>query len=349
MDINNAFNKLPTLNKNDRILLLTHTDMDGSGPAVLLKLLFPEINIIHCSNSTMSETIKNNITNSEYADMYDKIIACDISCSEEDAEIINAHENSRKLILLDHHKSASYLNKYDWAVVAVEYIHNSLRNYNRDLANAAHSSGTSIMFDYLCCNTEKDVNLSPILTTTVRKFVNLIAEYDTWDWVTLLDRKSDCERLNSIFYIYRSEVFERKMTERLKNDEIFLPIDDELIEIENSKIDDHLKCIAKYFKKSTAVINDKSYSIVHCVCTKYATQTFDLMKTNYPDADLYIINYGLGISIRATRSDIDVSEIVSKFKGGGHFGAGGFTIPYEKQKAYLELALEATITDEENS
>ena len=67
------------------------------------------------------------------------------------------------------------------------------------------------------------------------------------------------------------------------------------------------------------------------------------MKETYPTIDLHIINYGTGISIRSIKDDISVGDITAAFGGGGHKGAGGFRINFEKQKEYLEEVFESPI------
>ena len=52
---------------------------------------------------------------------YNKIFITDISVSEEIAERIEA-EAPESFQLLDHHKSALWLNKYNWAKVSAEYV-----------------------------------------------------------------------------------------------------------------------------------------------------------------------------------------------------------------------------------
>lgn len=347
MNNTSIFNKLPSLSLSDNVLLLTHTDMDGSGPAVLLSMILKNLTVVHCPNSSMSETIKNNIINNDYADRYNKIIVCDISCSAEDAEIIDTNKNSEKLILLDHHKTAMSLNKYNWAVIEPDYVQGSTRYTNNNIIAMTHSSGTSLIFDYLCCKTDEYgrcliKNLSDKIQPIVKDFVNIVTEYDTWDWVNVFNKKPDCETLSTLFSIYRSEIFEQIMIDHLNSGMIISDQDRMLLRIEASKIDEHLKCIQRYLKPATLSLTTNNetitYSMIYCICNKYMPQTFDLMKTSYPDTDIYVINYGLGVSVRTTKSDIDVSQIVSMFGGGGHIGAGGFPIPAEKQKAYLASA-----------
>lgn len=57
---NELFGKLAKVNKDDRILLLTHDDADGAGAEIVLRCMFPDKNIkvVHLSNGVMSGRVK---------------------------------------------------------------------------------------------------------------------------------------------------------------------------------------------------------------------------------------------------------------------------------------------------
>lgn len=64
------------------------------------------------------------------------------------------------------------------------------------------------------------------------------------------------------------------------------------------------------------------------------------MRETYPEIDLFIINYGTGISIRSDKENINVGKIVKTFGGGGHKGSGGFKLSKEKSRIALRKAQE---------
>ena len=184
--------KAPDIKKDSKILLLTHSDMDGAGTGILTKLAFKDVDIIHCSNGIMSRKIVDIITNDETFDKYDFVLACDISCSKEDTKIINESKNKNKLFILDHHSTASYLDKYNWAFIEPKMIKDSFltklykTEYNVDISKG-HSSGTSLMYDFLEAKDLLDERYcSPMSTLQVMTL--LISGYDTWDWMDLLDK-----------------------------------------------------------------------------------------------------------------------------------------------------------------
>ena len=119
--------------------------------------------------------------------------------------------------------------------------------------------------------------------------------------------------------------------------------DNLLLELEQHRIQTHLESIKKCINTGNIIINGKMYSCVFCTNSQYMSETFEFMKNEYENYDLYFINYGTGISFRATKEEINVANIVKIFGGGGHPGAGGTKIPFDIQKDYLEKILNATI------
>lgn len=344
MNKETLFSKLNKPKLTDNILLLTHTDMDGSGASIILKSIFPSVTVKYCSNGTMSNDIKEAVFDTE--NNYDYIFACDISCTEDDAIEINNHPNHVKLSVIDHHLTAIGLNKYEWACVEPNLLEDSYRKQYYPENVSGLSSGTSLMYDFMeYCNLLTNVTNVEFMKT----IVHMIAAYDTWDWVTVFNKNKDIETLSTLFDIYLSERFESKILNSISNilsteDDIFDDTDRLLLEIEKDKIDIYLKNIAKAFHTGTIKLSEIEYTIVFCTSDKYLQDTFESMKSLYPNYDMYIINYGTGIALRAVKDDINVGLIAKEFGGGGHPGAGGFKIPLKNQIKVIETAFASEIT-----
>ncbi|MBO5435920.1 hypothetical protein J6A31_09010 [bacterium] len=341
-----AFNKLPRPSTiNDNILLLTHIDADGAGATIITKSIFNNVTTKHCSNATMSKDILDNITSDEN---YDIIIACDISCDELTGAIINKYlsENpNRKFVLIDHHMTAQTLNKYDWACVHPDMIDDSFRKDLYPSNKNGLSSGTGLLYDYMDYFTFTDYVRNDRL---LKHLVHLISAYDTWDWVNVFNSNTEFKTISSLCMLYGIDLFEEEMIQRINSPDIstdnYITATDELlIKIENNKIQEYIKSISKCFTAATMYLQNELYTFVFCSADKYHAEVFEAMKQNYPNKDLYIINYGNGISIRSVKPHINVGELVKPFSGGGHPGAGGFKIPFEAQKHYLELAMGTAI------
>src|SRR5699024_10962078 len=118
MHLKELFQTIPKLQSDKKICLLTHNDADGSGCAILIRYLFPDADIIHCSNQNASKTIRDLLLSDEKRTAYDFILATDISVTEQDAVRLNgAFRYTRKFLMLDHHTSALSLNQYKWAII----------------------------------------------------------------------------------------------------------------------------------------------------------------------------------------------------------------------------------------
>ena len=346
------FSKLKKVSKHDKVLLITHNDLDGAGPAILFSVVLGKENveIRHCGNGPMSYLIKNAVLNE--ADNYNKIIATDISVNEIDAEIINTSRNIDKFILIDHHSTAMFLNKYDWAVVESSLIEDSFRaDYykNIDENKPRSSSATSLVYDYL-----DYIGLTNNINTELREFVHNIATYDTWDWINTFNNKKECYDLNLLFFIYGSTLFDEKFTEHFSKSasktsffldnqqDDFDKINKTLLEVEVAKRSNFLKYVSKNFKVGSIEIGDKKYSMCMWVGNTYMNDVFLLMKEKYPQKDLYIINYGTGIGLR-TDTNIDVGQLAKMFRGGGHKEAAGIKISDLSQIKYTQSALHGVI------
>lgn len=346
MNKETAFKNLITPNHNDKILLLTHNDADGSGASIVIKSIFPNVTTKHCTNSNMSYEIKNAVCNE--SDNYDFIFACDISCNEDDATIIQSDPNHKKLLILDHHITAEHLNKYSWAFIESNIIDDSRLTAYYPNNILGKSSGASLMFDYMDYNgfTKHVKNIYLLI-----EIVHLIAAYDTWDWVNVFEKDIIFEQFNILFNIYKPDMFEEKMLEHINSSStsVFDETDKLLLKIENNRINDYLSNIQKSFTTGNMMLAEKYHSIVFCTTDNYLSQTFELMKTQYPDYDIYLINYGTGIALRATKPDINVGKIAKMFGGGGHPGASGLKIPFEYQKELIEKTFSSTLYVDEKT
>ncbi len=338
-----AFSKFKAPNKIGNTLLLTHTDLDGSGPVMLLSTIFPNLTVQHCSNNTMSYDIKNAVCNPHVSQQYANIFAVDISCNEEDAVKINTNPNNKKLILLDHHQTASHLNQYKWATVCVEELKDSYRQTYYPEESTALTSGTALLYNFLeYSNMFKDCK--NINMEHMQKAVHIIAAYDAWDWYNVFEKSPYIQQLNKLHQIYGCNRMEKKLLEYVtSNAELYNSTDQLLLDIHQEKIDNYLDAIENCFKTGNLIMNNKYYSIVFCNTHDYPAETFERMKENYPDYDLYMLNYGTGISMRATKDDINVGALLKGLGGGGHAGAGGIKIEQDLQRMLIEQTLQAQL------
>lgn len=337
------FSKFKCPKQDDEILLLTHTDLDGSGPVLLLKCIFKNLTIRHCSNKEMSWCIKNAVCNPMVSKEYNTIFACDISCSKDDAIKIQNNPNHNKLIILDHHASASYLNVYTWACIEPNLIDDSYRKKLYPENANGLSSGTSLMYDFLDYNNL--INNIPNLKLT-QQLVQMIAAWDTWDWSNIFGKDKSYTYLDILFDMYGMIYLEQKIFDKINDascTNIFDETDNMFLNIAETKIQTYLKSIQHGIKTGNLCINQKMYSCVFCAANEYMADVFDCMEELYPDYALYFINYGTGLSFRTTNSDINVGQILAPLGGGGHPGAGGIKIAFDTQQSAIEKTLQSTL------
>ena len=341
------FTKLPIIKHDDKILLLTHTDLDGEGAVILLNSLFENVTVKRCSNAVMDKEIRNAIQ-PEIINNYDKIVICDISCTKETADLIRYNPYMDKIILIDHHKTAMYLNNYPFAVVYSDMVSDSFRAdiyYDENDWPNAHSSATGLLYDYLDItgHTARFGN-----RYLARLFTHLVSCYDTWDWVNIFNKTETAPiALNNLFHIYGHKLFDEHMIDKLtdkKATDLIDETDTLLLKIDQYKREETIEKASKSIKTGILTIDNKTYSIAICFINEHMNSVFEYMKTEYPDTDIQIIITPRSINMRTAKNDIDISVIAKQAGGGGHPQASGITIDYRDQMDFIANAMNATIT-----
>lgn len=239
-----------------KTLLLTDSDMDGLGSAVLAKAFK-----INYDDIKFTIPIKmNNEKTLNLVKSFDKITITDLSFNEEFMEKLK----EKDITVYDHHITSSYLN-----------------NHNKYPGSISDSSrcGTKLYFDEVIIKQyHKQVNKSAI------KFVELVDTYDRWQQQSPL--WDDACKLNRIYLYYRNypSEFINYYAERIKNNDFEFNDEDEeksniiLEEIKNAyefsktnmKIyenDDGKYGVSYYIKYCSEVGNDliKNYNLTHII------------------------------------------------------------------------------------
>ena len=125
-------------------LLLTHTDLDGVGAAVVWTAATGAPYRI-VENGEVDQAVAQALTDA------DEVVLADHSIAETTVPLVEAHlAEGHRFQLLDHHKSALPLARYPWATVDVE------------------RSGTGLLFDYLG------------RPEPLREFAELVEDHDLW-------------------------------------------------------------------------------------------------------------------------------------------------------------------------
>lgn len=298
---------------NLRVMLFTHDDLDGAGPAIIAKKFFGDrVKVVHCSNDTVNDKVKKFLEKKEYEN-YDLIFIVDMSVTYEIAVMIDTCIKD-KIFLLDHHKTAVALkNQYDWAEVCVTY------------PNGKAASGTSLFYDFMRMHYD---------IPKCNHFVDLIRQYDTWEWFA--NNNMDAKRLANLFSIYGLSEFVRRFVDKDITEFEFSEIENQILDMEAKRIQTYMDEACK----TLIPYEFNGYKIAVTFAELYTSELGNYICNNHPEYDFaLIINLGRSVSLRTVKEDVDVSAIAKLFGGGGHKKASGFPIPTGLQDEVIKKIL----------
>lgn len=295
-----------------RIKLFTHTDLDGVGCAVLAKLAWGNnVDIDFCSTGNIDEKVQEFITMYKDDD-YEQVFITDLSINDEIALTINVSKILRdKFVIIDHHKTALWLNDYKFAEVVVE-----------NSQTGEKESGTSLFYRHLIFDIN-DLQITP----TIDNFVNMVRRYDTWEWT---DGKNDNveKDLNTIFNYYGIVEFLEKMVTRLQCPTTYpniITMDEQIVlKVKYKDEKDYIDDVES--RMEISIIGHHTVGIVYA--SRYLSIVGNTICKRHPNID-YIIMIDMEsgkYSLRAVKDDVDVSEVAKRLGGGGHKAAAGAPI-----------------------
>ena len=295
------------------VKLFTHTDLDGVGCAILAKLAFKEkVDIEYCDYDDINKRVLNYL--SEEDSNLSEIYITDISVNKEVAQLLNDRGN---VCLLDHHLTALELSKYNWCEIRIED------------SNRVKTSGTKMFYHWLgmngCFDEELENNIA------LKKFVELVRNYDTWIWSELGEEGVICKKINDLFHLYGKNMFIDWIITQIQWNTFpkLSPSDELVLNIEQKKINDYIAEKNKQLFISS--LCEKSCGVVFA--EKYFSELGNKICQMHPEIDFVaMIDLGKGIvSYRTIKDDIHLGkDIAQKFGGGGHAKSAGNKIPKEK-------------------
>lgn len=301
-----------------RFMIITHTDLDGIGAAVVGKVVFnkQEVDTKFCGY----HNVNNEVLNALRYGNYSHVFITDISVTKETAEIIEKNYKD-KVHLLDHHANLEYLNNYDWATVdpGVERAQ-------------GNDCGTSLFYKFLLETCKFKPNEALV------QFVEKVRRYDTWDWSNFLDDQ-DAKKLNDYFGIVGFYDFMNEFVQKILNNntELFNNFTNKLLKYEQRKIDFVLK------SKDKTLITKKidNHNVGFVFCDSYQSEIGNRLIKLHPELDgVILISMGTGkLSIRSADDREFDCDIIAKrwFNGGGHRCSAGATIPEEMIKKIQDM------------
>ncbi|MBQ3420485.1 MAG: hypothetical protein IJH34_02205 [Romboutsia sp.] len=291
------------------IKLITHNDLDGIGCYIVLRtLLDDDIDVEYCNYQEVNDVALDTLSNEE---KYEKIYITDISVTEDVADRLDTISN--KLVLLDHHVTALFLNKYKWANV-------------KEYEDEEKTCGTKLLYNYIFDN------YSNIKTNdTLNEFVWKTKLYDTWLWADKYDDVS-AKYLNDLMYIIGKETFIEEMAYKIiSNSALFNDFDLKLLEIKQREIDDYVEKKNKYLIKT----NILGYNAGIVFAESNISELGNKLCNMNPELDLVIMINQKGISYRTAKDNVNVSEIAKQFGVGGHPKASGSSMPNDCLERFI--------------
>lgn len=311
-----------TLFKKDgitmKIKLFTHTDLDGVGCAIILKMYIEDVDAEFCSVSNINERVKEWLEQ-DCREEYTHLFVTDISVNEEIAKELNSLfvDKKIKINLLDHHETASWLNQYEWARVESE-------------TNGVQNSGTDLLYKFLI----KEMNFMP--NELYSEFVELVRSYDTWNWFLTDNQKA--KGLSDLCGIQGLDAFEENMIEKLKIGVIFSPEDEKSIELEKEK----RKIYFKRKKSKLIKLELHRYKVGAVFAEQYISELGNILAQENEELDFIAIFTGKRVSFRTVKDNINLGEFCKEhYGGGGHDKAAGMEVSNEILEKIFKIILNA--------
>ena len=296
--------------------LLTHTDLDGAGCAVLAKLAWgPDVEITFCHNpADVTKTLLKMYDKEAWKD-YNLIFVTDLSF---DPEILKTFRKFKNILrLFDHHGTAvePFKPYCKWATV-------------EPVLDGRLTCGTELFYKFL---------LNKGLVQNRDYFMEQVRLFDTWDWYKGTSHIP--QYLSNVVLKLGPQYFLRTYTERLKSRDIneltvFNQYERDILLFDEERT---AKDVSS-FMKATYICQVESEDICpdeteFAVGVVFNGSYYSSVLGNDMCRDLgvdiaFMVNLNRGrVEVRTARDDIDLGQLMQLFyNGGGHQKAAGGVI-----------------------
>jgi oligoribonuclease NrnB/cAMP/cGMP phosphodiesterase (DHH superfamily) len=309
-----------------KILLISHiSDPDGITPIILSKLTFNKVDYILLDAAEVNNKVEYLIINNEF-DKYDAVFITDLGLNEETSNIIENNINLKSKVKIFDHHIGNKLNK-DYSFTTIIDID----------SNGIKQSGTSLYYDYLL----KNYNNKQLEKDSVRHFVTLVREYDTWTWVK--SNNIEAKHLANLFDLYGRELFEEHYLSFLRENDTFYFDEKELflLEIENNKINTYIN----EAKSRTIPVNVLGHKAGLVFASQYRSELGNQLAVHFKEVFdfIIIVNIERSISYRGIK-DIDLNKIATFFGGKGHINSSGSPLPDNINQELIKIIFNNNVT-----
>jgi len=328
-----------------KIKLFTHSDLDGIGCLIIMKLAFPhyEIDCTICEPATIDAELTKfleRIIDTDNSDRYEQIYVTDLCYTKDIADYVDQYNNGKlrknptdimqqflcrsnmmpSVYVYDHHKTGLKFTNPEY------HINGKCAVYS-DPDKHIPTCGTMLV----CENLIKPLEAN----SAIYQFAEIVRLYDTWDWSKDPDNSYSilAKKYNTIFKLYGKDRFVSEMLRLIRyydgSKNLYnalwsfeLEEDYNMIQTRNNDyINEKLESIII----TTMEIGRNQYRVGYIMADNHASEIGNRACTNY-EIDFCIIHSGNTFSLRSTKDDVDVSRIAKCYGGGGHFHAAGFKV-----------------------
>ena len=301
-------------------LLISHVDLDGISPNILLGLTgrkFEYKNIeIKDVDKTFDELFTKDLTK------YENIYICDLTITEHAYELIN-NSGLNTFHVFDHHISHYFAKDYDYTDIRVDI-------------DGVKTCGTELFYLYL------SKQYKELKKNNIKEYVEIVRQLDTYDFKD----EETAQNLNNLHDLLGHKEFVNAMTKRLKKDKEhfeFTQFEKRLFKIERNKINRYMNNKDSEMMRYT--IDGKKCGVVFAESNK--SETGNYLSNKYPELDLIVLlDASSRISYRTSRNDVDLNEFTSNYGGGGHAKAAGSKFDDEDRKKIIENYFKKVKIDE---
>lgn len=307
--------------KLKKVLLFTHTDLDGAGCSLVARQYCDnnnyELTIYYCSAAGADKRVSSSLYSGEMS-TYDEVYIADLSISKELNELIL--HNGINLMIIDHHKSAESLSSYDNCLVS-------------EVHEGRATSGTELLAIKLL-NYERSDHLIPI-ECMMSRYICAINDYDSWLWVKDPNfNNTESGSLNVLLSVLGVEQTYLEMYYHSKEaSESLIP----------PKYRNALVAVVKmtdtYVENAVSkcrVVSRGDYQVGVIEADQHVSEVGVKAREVYPELDYFVVVGTTHVSLRAGKTSVDLSEIAKSRGGGGHYDSAGYPIPEEVRTLYLE-------------
>ncbi|WP_047153293.1 DHH family phosphoesterase [Aneurinibacillus tyrosinisolvens] len=268
-------------------ILITHNDLDGTVPVILAKIAIPNVTYFQCSYEEVNNTVQSIIERDKTTFLF----IVDISINAIIAEKLN---NRGNVVLLDHHKTSTWLAQYNWARIDIT------------------KSASFIFYEFLKSN---------FPNCSIEKYSSLVERTNDYDlWIHQYKESMD---LNEFLSIVGHDLFIKRF---LKDSSINFTQEEKLI------LETEQRRKISYFEEvtnKTKTFTENGYKYGVCFSDRYHSELGNTLLENLQIDYVYIVDFLHNkVSLRS-KGEIDVSQIALKHNGGGHKNASGFPLKKE--------------------